>query len=331
MKTLLTQSTREAGALLRDGKIVAFPTDTVFGLGANATCADAVQRIFEAKGRPSDNPLIVHLQDVEQWREAAEEMTEIGKALLQAFSPGPITVVLPKSQLLPDSVTAGLPTVGIRVPACAIARAVIAASGVPIAAPSANRSGKPSATNWQAVHEDLDGRIDAILTIDSTLQGVESTVVDCTGSAPVVLRPGGISLRAIQELFPSAHAATKSIELDDKTVASPGTRYAHYQPKAAVIIFEESNTLAVQLNELKSKSSRCATCWMEGGQLSSSNEQWRLSRSYESVEGYAADFYEFLREADRAGAEFILVELAPDTGIGTALRDRQQRAAGPRS
>jgi L-threonylcarbamoyladenylate synthase len=330
VKTRMIQSPKEAGALLQDGKLVAFPTDTVFGLGAKATCSDAVHRIFVAKGRPNDNPLIVHLHDAEHWRDAAAEMTDIGNALLRTFSPGPITVVLPKSRNLPANVTAGLPTVGIRVPACEAAREVIESSGVPIAAPSANLSGKPSATNWQSVYEDLDGRIDAILCVNSSLHGVESTVVDCTGSNPIVLRPGGITLEQIQALFPNAYAANRQNPHEKKTVISPGTLHPHYQPRASVIILETTNSPTDQLKNLRTEPSQCAICGLRIRQPSSTAGQWRLWKEFNSVEHYAEGFYEFLRAADRAGADFILIELAPDAGLGTALRDRQLRAAGPR-
>ena len=179
--------------MIRAGEVVAFPTETVYGLGANALEAEAVRKIFEAKGRPGDNPFIVHIYDVNQWKDLVEDIPKQALLLAEAFWPGPLSIILKKSSLIPEEVTAGLDTVGVRMPAHPAALKLLALAGVPVAAPSANRSGKPSPTTAGHVLEDLNGRIPMILDGGSSCVGVESTVLDCTGEVPLILRPGGVT------------------------------------------------------------------------------------------------------------------------------------------
>ena len=186
MVTKILNDAKQAGGLIRNGGLVAFPTETVYGLGADATNPQAIDNIFRAKGRPNNNPLIVHLASIDAWHLAARELPSHAVRLLDVFAPGPITIVLPKLERICDAATGGLSTVGIRIPASTMAREVCRAAGCPVAAPSANRSGKPSCTTWQAVLEDLDGAIDAVLQGDTCELGIESTVVDCTGRNPTI-------------------------------------------------------------------------------------------------------------------------------------------------
>ena len=303
---------------------MAFPTETVFGIGADATNSEAVKKLFAAKGRPSNNPLIVHLDDGGHWSRAATQLPQVAEAMLDAFCPGPLTLVLPKLPTISDQVTAGLATVGVRIPNHPVAREILRVAAVPVAAPSANRSGRPSGTTWKAVAEDLDGRIDAIFTADSTSIGIESTVVDCCGPFPVVLRPGAITLEQLQQVAPQAREfgvdEKRHMVVSGEQVNSPGILHPHYQPSAEVFIVEVPPVgISVDVSAVS------AFCGMEGFD---GLDAFALSRIFGSLEDYAAGFYEFLREVDRQSFEKVFVQTAADEGIGRALRDRQRRAAG---
>ncbi len=324
MLTEYIDSTERAAEIIRMGGLVAFPTETVFGLGVDATNGDAVAKLFQAKGRPSNNPLIVHLDDGRHWARAAAELPTVAEALLDAFCPGPLTLVLPKRQIISDEVTAGLATVGVRIPDHPIARAILRTAAVPVAAPSANRSGRPSGTTWQAVSEDLDGRIDAIFTADSTTIGIESTVVDCSSTHPVVLRPGAITLEQLQQVAPQTREFGPVEErrrlVSGEPVNSPGILHPHYQPRAEVILVE---VLPVGISVgVSAVSAFCGTEEFEG------LHEFALAKIFGSLEDYAGGFYEFLREVDRRAFERVFVQTASEDGIGLALRDRQRRAAG---
>lgn len=233
---------QQAAKILKDGGLVAFPTETVYGLGANALDAAAVKNIFSAKGRPADNPLIVHLSCWEEVYTICEKIPPIAKTLADRFWPGPLTMLLPRRSNLPDVVTAGLSTVGVRCPNHPLALKLIRAAGVPIAAPSANRSGKPSPTEFSHLIKDLDGRVDALLDGGPCQIGVESTVLDVTSTPPRLLRPGGVTLPMLQEVL-------GEIQIDDAVMAeispgavvrSPGMKYRHYAPAAPVTILQGS-------------------------------------------------------------------------------------------
>ncbi|MEN0111092.1 MAG: L-threonylcarbamoyladenylate synthase [Planctomycetota bacterium] len=320
--TALIDCPREAAERLRRGGLVAFPTETVFGLGVDATNEDAVSRLFAAKGRPTDNPLIVHVADVEQWARAASSLTPSGEALLAEFAPGPLTVVLPKRREVSPLVTAGLDTVGVRVPEHPVAAEVLRLVGTPIAAPSANRSGRPSGTRWRTVLEDLDGRIDAIVRKDGPSVGLESTVVDCTGDVATVLRPGAVTIDQIRRVLPDARDhAPVHLAIPDDRVRSPGIAHPHYQPRAAVRLIDAPESIELEAGV------PAAYC---GLQSADRPEAFALHAAYETTDAYAAAFYEFLREADRRGAAVVYAQLAQEEGVGNALRDRQQRAAATR-
>ena len=235
-----------AAEALRRGELVAFPTETVYGLGANALDPEAVARIFSAKGRPGDNPLIVHIASLEDLKPLVREITPLAEKLFRAFSPGPLTLILPKSDAVPSLVTAGLDTVAVRIPAHPVARRLIELAGVPVAAPSANRSGRPSPTRAWHVEVDLEGRIPFIIEAGCTQFGLESTVVDARGEVPVILRPGAITASAIREIAgavagigSSQAGASSTVLLPQelaKTPRSPGMKYRHYAPKARLQI-----------------------------------------------------------------------------------------------
>lgn len=340
LTTTLLDSAATAGELLRTGKLVAFPTETVYGLGVDATSSQAVARLFEAKGRPSDNPLIVHLHSAAAWHQAAREMTPSADQFLQAFAPGPLTVVLPRGNSIASDVCAGLDTVGIRIPKCQLAREVLRVADRPIAAPSANRSGTPSCTTWQAVVEDLDGRIDAVLMGQVSAVGLESTVVDCCGEVPVLLRTGAITLEQLQSVVPSTRGLQHDSD-EDRRRKSPGLNHPHYQPRAQVQLFANEDQLQQLLDHadgavavgrvVVGKDAELHAIGPNATSDLSRRSSVILSQEFSSVEAYAQGFYEFLRQADRRSAAVVFLQLAPATGIGVALRDRQLRAAGTKN
>jgi L-threonylcarbamoyladenylate synthase len=308
VKTLVTTSVTEAAGFVRGGGVCAFATETVYGLGADIYNEKAIARIFEAKGRPADNPLIAHVSAKGQIAELAAAITDDAVSLIDAFFPGPLTVVLKKKERIPSIATAGLDTIGIRMPRFDLARRFIEACGVPLAAPSANLSGRPSPTTWQAVLEDLDGRIDCILQGEPAEIGLESTVVDCTGDVPLVLRTGAVSLEELQGLVPGTILYEPPA---DEPARSPGVRHRHYSPQARVEI----------INAGTAPSGRRAFIGMsppDGG--------FEITRICGSIDEYARELYEFFRECDRQGIELIVCEPVPETGLGAALMDRIRRA-----
>ena len=229
----MTNSPTEAAEFIENGGIVAFPTETVYGLGANVFDAAAVAKIFAAKGRPADNPLIAHVANLKQIDDLASQINANARKFIDLLFPGPLTLVLPKSDRVPLIATAGLDTIGVRMPKHDLARQFLAACRVPLVAPSANLSGRPSPTTWQAVLEDLDGRIDCILQGEATEIGLESTVVDCSSDIPVLLRQGAVSLEDLRSIVPETAAFALS---DGEPVRSPGLKHKHYSPTAKVIL-----------------------------------------------------------------------------------------------
>lgn len=326
----------EAAAVIRSGGLVAFPTETVYGLGADAANAAAVARIFTAKGRPSDNPLIVHVSDRGMLADVVKEIPEKAERLMERFWPGPLTLVLPKLPSIPDSVTCNLPTVGVRMPHHPVALALIRAAGVPIAAPSANRSGRPSPTAAEHVVEDLAGRIDIILDGGETGVGVESTVIDMTVDPPVLLRPGGVTVEQLTKeigevmVDRSVHGA-EGVEAP----RSPGMKYKHYSPQAQVILVEGS------VLPMQAKIKDLAYEYEEEGQkvgIMCSVESRGVYQapvvleygSRDDLASMASDLFSTLRAFDRHGVNVILVEGVPATGIGLAIMNRLRRAAAGR-
>lgn len=309
MQTILTESPEIAAGFIRSGGVVAFPTETVYGLGANLFDPIAIKRIYEAKLRPQDNPLIAHIGELDQLDLIASEIPPFAKKFIDRFFPGPLTIVLPKAAKVPTAATAGLETIGVRMPAHALARKFLKACGTPVAAPSANLSGRPSPTTWQAVVEDLTGRIDCILQGESTDIGIESTVVDCTTDRPLVLRTGGVTLEELQSVVPETELYRIK---GNERPRSPGMKHRHYSPRATVILVDDANieppersafiglvTPEVKFEELKV----CA-----------------------GAEEYARDVFGFFRDCDRRGVKTIFCQRVEETGIGLALMDRLKRA-----
>lgn len=317
MATITTTSPEEAAAFIRNGQLVAFPTETVYGLGADALWAEAVQKIFEAKGRPADNPLIVHVADRGQVLDVAADVPSFAEALLDHFSPGPLTLILPKHPDVPSVVTAGLDTVGVRLPSHPVARAFLDACGTPIAAPSANRSGRPSPTTWSAVEEDLGGRIACILKGGQTDAGVESTVLDCTASPPVVLRPGAVSVEALRAVVGAVRVSDEEDgDAADAAPRSPGTRHRHYAPTARVQLIDAPDDLAAH-----------SDAGYIGLDDPSDTDAFARLHVAADVETYAHDLFAFFRDCDHAGCSVIYAQTVPEEGLGRALNDRLRRAA----
>ena len=311
MKTIVTASPEEAAEYVRAGELAAFPTETVYGLGADALRPDAVRKIFEAKGRPADNPLIIHVSDLSQIDLVASEVPPYAALLIAHFVPGPLTLVLRKSPAVPAVVTAGLDTVGIRMPAHETALAFLRACDTVVAAPSANRSGRPSPTSWRAVLADLEGSIPCILKDDRSEIGLESTVVDCTGAAPLMLRSGAISLEEIRAVVPEA--GWPPLPLPE--VRSPGLRHRHYAPRARVVLVEAPpRTSALRSGYIGLTEPGNADAF----------EQIRICRD---LKEYAFELFDFFRTCDAEGLQAIYCEIPQEAGIGAAVADRLRRAA----
>ncbi len=311
----------QAANVLKRGGTVAFPTETVYGLGADATRSASVDAIFRAKGRPSDNPLIVHLCHPDQLDAYCQHIPSLAYELIARFCPGPLTLVLVKKPWIVSSVTAGLNTVAIRFPSHPTAQRILAAADLPIAAPSANCSGSPSATSWQAVLEDLDGRIDALVCDGSAAIGLESTVLDVSGPCPTVLRHGAITLEQLREIEPSVllHAAT-----DTSAVNSPGLRHRHYQPRARVELCDSPAELVLVLRN--TPGSETSNAYI-GLSQPDSNQRFGMQARCHDVEEYARVIFDFFRRCDANKIERIYCEKVDETGLGRALMDRLRRAS----
>jgi L-threonylcarbamoyladenylate synthase len=307
----MTNSPEEAAEFIKRGGVVAFPTETVYGLGANIFDEAAIGKIFEAKRRPADNPLIAHVASREQIRELTTEVTEAAERFIAAFFPGPLTIVLAKAEVVPLIATAGLGTIGVRMPRFEIAHRFLTACGVPIVAPSANLSGSPSPTTWEAVAEDLDGRIDCILQGDPTEIGLESTVVDCTSNIPLVLRSGAISLADLQSVLPETRAYEMS---ENEMPRSPGLRHKHYSPRARIVLVSDADAITDNGNAAYIGTAR-------------PKREFELMRICDDTADYARSVFEFFRECDRAGVATIYCASVGESGIGAALMDRLRRAS----
>jgi L-threonylcarbamoyladenylate synthase len=316
----------EAASIIQAGQLVAFPTETVYGLGADGLNRLALGRIYKVKGRPSDNPLILHLASPDQLSLVAVDSPAIAERLMQAFWPGPLTLILPKTDRVPDLATGGLATVAVRMPAHAVALALIEAAHTPLAAPSANRSGLPSPTTAQHVFDDLQGRIPLILDAGPTRIGVESTVLDVTCDPPVILRPGGITREAIEAVVgPVQDVASQALRR-----RSPGTRYRHYSPRARVWLVEDAQPDSFQttITHALQRGMRvgCLLHRLDPGDLPSPVKVRRLGGS---LADYAQGLFSALRGLDALGLDVIVVEGVQEQELGVAVMDRLRRAASP--
>ena len=318
---------KEAADILRDGGIVAIPTETVYGLAGNALDGGVTEKIYKAKGRPSDNPLIVHISEYSQWAPLVREIPESAKALAEAFWPGPLTVILPKSQLIPDEVSGGLSTVAVRMPSDEIARKIITEAGVPLAAPSANTSGKPSPTTAKHVIDDLYGRIDAIVDGGDCSVGVESTVLSLAVSPPRLLRPGGITPEMLTEVL-------GEIEIDDavynklaegKQAASPGMKYKHYSPKAEIVLIKSDLDAFIRYAKENATENSAVLCF-EGEEGSMPIRSITYGKKDDAL-SQAKNIFDALRRLDEIGADKVFARYPKNDGVGLAVFNRLIRAA----
>lgn len=323
----------KAAGILQKGGLVAFPTETVYGLGANGLNAEACKKIYEAKGRPSDNPLILHIGDISQLKDIVLEVPEKAQKVIDAFWPGPVTIVFKKRDIVPDSVSGGLDTVAVRFPSNKTARLIINASGVPVAAPSANTSGKPSPTKAEHVLHDMNGKIDMIVDGGSCPVGLESTIIDVTGPVPALLRPGAITKEMLESVIGEISvdpAVYKMLSKDQKPKA-PGMKYKHYSPDADVAlvvgdekkVIEKINALCLQDNKNGLKTG--VLCREKN--TDKYKADFVLSAG-DSIETAGARLFDILREFDALKADKVYSEVFEEKGEGLAVMNRLKKAAG---
>lgn len=330
------QIIEKAAAIIKNGGLVAFPTETVYGLGAHGLSGEAVAKIYRAKGRPSDNPLILHVAEIPMAVSLSRDLPTTAQLLMKTFWPGPLTLVVPRAAAIPREVTGGLDTVAIRMPAHPVALALIKAAGVPIAAPSANKSGRPSPTTADHVKADLTGRVDALLDAGPAGVGLESTVLDLTGAVPIILRPGGVTYEQLQQVIPEV-AIDPSV-LGKKLPAneaprSPGMKYRHYAPTAPVILFTGATTkvkeqLAARYRELTSQGKRVGILAAEENIPFYPADAIVLPLgTRENPAMAAASLFALLRQFEQLQVDTILAEGLDTQGLGLAVMNRLQRAA----
>jgi L-threonylcarbamoyladenylate synthase len=330
-----TKLLSEAAADLRKGNLVAFPTETVYGLGANGLDEQAVKAIYQAKGRPSDNPLILHIADFQEVENLTQNIPANARALMNAYWPGPLTVILERSKIVPNTVTGGLDTVAIRMPSSVVARELIRLSGVPVAAPSANVSGRPSPTKADDVLVDLSGKIAVVLDAGPCDIGVESTIVDCTTPVPTILRPGGITLEMLMETLGEVEVDPGLIS-KDMVARAPGMKYRHYAPSAPMLLVESpypANQAVLQREILKALGEGQkvgAAVARESEALIPSGVQVAVLGSRLNPAEYAANLYTVLRAFDDTDAEIIFAEGISEEGLGLAVMNRMRKASGYR-
>lgn len=329
MNTQILKPTQEsiyrACEIIRNGDVVAIPTETVYGLFADATVSDAVSNIFAAKDRPQDNPLIVHISDYDMLGRVAAEIPEDAMKLAEAFWPGPLTIILKKTSLIPDTTSAGLDTVGIRMPSNPVVLEIISKTGLPLAGPSANRSGRPSPTDAQTVYEDMKGRIPLVLDGGDCNIGVESTVISLAGSQPVIFRPGYITKAQLEDVLHKEVQLSKGITEELRTgekVLSPGLKHKHYAPKADVIIVNGDFDKYKQLVESENATALCfdeyadrldVQCVCYGSEKDSAQQAVKLFHS--------------LRQLDEIGAGRVYAMMPSTEDVGLAVYNRLLRAA----
>lgn len=336
-KENVSKSLIEEGAkVLRRGGLVAFPTETVYGLGANGLDENAVKKIFQAKGRPQDNPLILHIASIDQVEDLVEEIPEVARICMERFWPGPLTILFKKSSKVPNIITAGLDTVAIRMPRHNIALELIKASNTPIAAPSANISGRPSPTSAKDVIEDLMGRVDMIIDGGNTGIGLESTVLDLSTDYPLILRPGGITMEELGEIMPNIRQDSAIIsEREDLIPKSPGQKYRHYAPRAEMLVY--SGEIKKVVSSIMGKTQEYLSLGKKVGILCT-DETIESYKSLDDVlilslgsrkvpETIAQSLFSNLRLLDRQNVDIIIGEGVEYSNLGMAIMNRMMKAA----
>lgn len=327
----------EAARILREGGLVAFPTETVYGLGANALMPAAAKKTYEAKGRPSDNPLIVHIAEKEDIFRVAEDVGETARRLMDAFWPGPMTLVLKKAAVIPAETTGGLQTVAVRMPSHPVANALIRLAGVPVSAPSANLSGHPSPTEARFVIEDLDGRVDVIIDGGPVEIGLESTIIDLTGETPTILRPGYITREDLERVTAgvTTDPAIEGPPAKDLVPRAPGMKYRHYAPKAQMTIFRGDpeavrRRITEELCAAKEKGLRTGVLCASEHAGYYNTDIIKCAGHSASDEEIAKNLYRCLREFDDEGAGVIFSEYFGGGRLNDAIMNRLLKAAGYR-
>ncbi|HHU20304.1 MAG TPA: threonylcarbamoyl-AMP synthase [Bacilli bacterium] len=321
------EATDQLAQYIKAGEVVAFPTETVYGLGADATNPEAVEKIFSAKGRPADNPLIVHVVSTEQIARYVTEISPDAKKLIEAFMPGPLTVVLPSNGKISAQVTAGLDTIGVRIPDHPAAQELIRKAGLPIAAPSANLSGKPSPTSAIHVFQDLNGKIKAILDGGSTGVGLESTVVDCTGDQPEIIRPGGVTQLEIEEVLGYPIEIT-SVAIAEHEPKSPGMKYTHYQPDVPLVLIDgDKDFFQAKIDHYRANGQKVGVLASEELATTLSADQIHMCGTIENIATIANQLYQSLRAFKQTEVDLILAEVFPTDGLGQAIMNRLHKAA----
>ncbi len=320
--SLITTDCEFAAAHLRAGRLVAFPTETVYGLGADATNSMAVAAVFAAKQRPSIDPLIVHVAELARLGDVVTEIPPQAKILAKAFWPGPLTLVLPKRSTIPDLVTAGMPGVGVRIPRHPLALRLLQSAGCPVAAPSANPFGGISPTTAQHVFDGLGHKVDAILDGGPCAVGVESTVVSLMGSRAVVLRPGGCPIEDIEHLIGPVDRAIADPGRDNSAQAAPGMLSRHYAPRTPLLLIESDQQAVAVFGQ------RCGLLTHGTAAESGTFDRIENLSPAQDLQTCAAMFFAALRSLDTHGLDVIIARRFPESGLGIALNDRLRRAAG---
>jgi L-threonylcarbamoyladenylate synthase len=330
---IIRESMEEAGSVIRTGGLVVFPTETVYGLGANALDSEAVKGIFKAKGRPQDNPLIVHVADM-NIEDYVEDVPEAAKHMMESFWPGPLTIILKKSLKIPYETSAGLETVGIRMPDNKIALELIKSSGVPIAAPSANISGRPSPTELSRCVEDLEGRVNYIIGGDRSKVGLESTIIDCTVEPPCILRPGGVTLEMLRKIDEDIYIDPVVMEKLEENIKpkAPGMKYRHYAPSVPVKIIDgDLQKTIAKINEIvQNYIGDKKTVGIMATDESKDYYKFGIVISLGSrkkPESIGKNLFEVLRTLDDKKVDVIVSEGIPEEGVGVAVMNRLKKAA----
>ena len=330
-KNIDKEEIKKQSKLLKEGKTVIFPTETVYGLGANALDENAVSKIYEAKGRPSDNPLIVHIYDKKQVNDLAQEVNEKAKIIMEKFWPGPITIILKKKDIVPMRTSGGLNTVAIRMPSDPIAMSLLEEVKLPIAAPSANISGRPSPTRAKHVYEEMNNRVDGIILGGDCTFGLESTVLDLTNDIPTILRPGSITKEDLEAVIGQVDIDPALEKREDNIKAkAPGMKYKHYSPNADVyIVSGEINNVAKKVNELCNDNIKhglkCAVMCMEQNKTKYNCDTIVLGDKMEEI---ASNLFDALISADEQKYDIVYTEEFPNCGIGRAIMNRLFKSAG---